>query len=267
MADLPSEIVDLIVDELSGDRPSLLAASLVKRSWVPRSQSHLFRRVVIPHGQAFDRLWISTKGCEHVGQFIRELHIERDSGGSNNATTWPVPPADLAAALLPRLPSLTALTLQGVSFYSTVSGASIAHPRLRHLTLERCAFLPAWQLIRMMGDLAALQTLHLHMCTFCAYSECPKRPLKRAAIPFLSIRPGYTPPEESDLRWLACCLRPRRLVCSHDGEQSGETASARAIIAGAGQVMTHLSTYFMLMPGRCALLMQQCIRLTASQPR
>ena len=45
--DLSQEIVDMIVDQLVGDVPSLRACTLLCRRWRPRSRYQLFRSVKI----------------------------------------------------------------------------------------------------------------------------------------------------------------------------------------------------------------------------
>ena len=44
MADVPQELVDLVVDSIDDDRRSLINASLVCRSWSLATRPHLFRR-------------------------------------------------------------------------------------------------------------------------------------------------------------------------------------------------------------------------------
>ena len=44
-ARFPPEIFDLIIDHLHGDRNTLKQCSLVSKSWVPRTQKHLFSEV------------------------------------------------------------------------------------------------------------------------------------------------------------------------------------------------------------------------------
>lgn len=66
MADLPDELWDACIDQLSLDIPSLTLASLVSRSWCKRARLHLFRHInlytvhSLGRTQAFIRL-LATK--------------------------------------------------------------------------------------------------------------------------------------------------------------------------------------------------------------
>lgn len=48
---MPQEILEAIIDELAGDRTSLMACCLVGRRWIWRSRHHLFRWI------RFSSLW------------------------------------------------------------------------------------------------------------------------------------------------------------------------------------------------------------------
>ena len=45
MSNLPGEMLDNIVDNLRDSRPALMNCCPVSKSWVPRSQKHLFAEV------------------------------------------------------------------------------------------------------------------------------------------------------------------------------------------------------------------------------
>lgn len=63
---LPPELIDMVIDFLHNDRPSLLACSLVCRSWLPESRVHLFHTV---HVQTVR----SALPSENVSFLIRKL--------------------------------------------------------------------------------------------------------------------------------------------------------------------------------------------------
>ncbi|KAG5734674.1 hypothetical protein E4T56_gene18686 [Termitomyces sp. T112] len=52
---IPSELVDLIIDQLADDRVALNTCSLISRSWVARSRYHLFSDVLL-----------TTKNCDDI---------------------------------------------------------------------------------------------------------------------------------------------------------------------------------------------------------
>ena len=44
--EIPSELVDAVLDHLFDDKPSLSAASVVSSAWLPASRYHLIRSIV-----------------------------------------------------------------------------------------------------------------------------------------------------------------------------------------------------------------------------
>ncbi|KAJ7690056.1 hypothetical protein B0H17DRAFT_595144 [Mycena rosella] len=66
---IPPEIVDAVIDHLASNPRTLRKCCLVARSWLPRSRSHLFRRIAIPTS----RLRPFLARCTIFGPVVRSL--------------------------------------------------------------------------------------------------------------------------------------------------------------------------------------------------
>ncbi|KAJ6468456.1 hypothetical protein C8R45DRAFT_1218930 [Mycena sanguinolenta] len=105
---LPLEVVDLILDELEGERRALKSCSVVCRSWLPSCRSHLFRHLELRHaGRGSPENWNQfLSASPHILSYIQELAVlcERSSWVS-----WdPVLPT-----LLEKFPNLRQIELHG----------------------------------------------------------------------------------------------------------------------------------------------------------
>ncbi|KAF7360246.1 hypothetical protein MVEN_00753400 [Mycena venus] len=82
---LPRELLDIIIDDLRTDGPSLRACALSFRAMVPFAQSRLFYKVVLGHAQKSLESVTQRTPCEklsrllesspHLASFIRDLRI------------------------------------------------------------------------------------------------------------------------------------------------------------------------------------------------
>ena len=72
---LPQEIVEEIIDNLTGDKKSLFSCSVVSTSWVDRCRHHLFADVKF-HSLLELRLWLHA-GFIRYGQHVRYLDLSQ----------------------------------------------------------------------------------------------------------------------------------------------------------------------------------------------
>jgi hypothetical protein len=77
VAELPQELIDIIIDHLFDDSPSLKACSLACTSFLGSSRLHLFRSVTISTKERVDRLLDIVHGSPTFPNNIRSLAIER----------------------------------------------------------------------------------------------------------------------------------------------------------------------------------------------
>ena len=104
---LPGEDVDVIIDHLHDDVPSLKACALVCHSWLPSSRYHLFyKRTINDRRKAQDTpLFLSVNPA--LAAYIRHLDIKR---GHSYFISFPE-----LEALLRALPSIRVLSLKDVT--------------------------------------------------------------------------------------------------------------------------------------------------------
>ena len=80
----PQEIVDLIIDQLQASPFALKSCSLVSRQWTPRSQRHLFARVVIRSDRLRHWCWNITPGPTGVSPYTTHLSLFASADHSND---------------------------------------------------------------------------------------------------------------------------------------------------------------------------------------
>ncbi|KAJ7054626.1 hypothetical protein C8F01DRAFT_479708 [Mycena amicta] len=68
MATLANEIIDLVIDQLGDDPPSLKSCSLVSRQWIPRSRFHNFRSAKLVIDLRYLLRFTSTPGAVAIRQ-------------------------------------------------------------------------------------------------------------------------------------------------------------------------------------------------------
>lgn len=135
---LPPELIDNIIDELSGDSRSLKACSLVTKSWTYSSQCHLFRCLKVGltgiqdtdrdgRLDEFRRFLLSSP---YPRSSIRELRIFCPPNVKAFVLTSEI------ALLLHYTPSLRRLHLQGINLRTTSEGDFNEAPTLNHRTLR-----------------------------------------------------------------------------------------------------------------------------------
>lgn len=81
---LPQEIIDLIVDYLSDDKPSLTTTSLISRSWIAPTQHHLFSTYNLTMGEMIAEI------VNRLGQLCQsgaDINLMDQVGQLQNAST------------------------------------------------------------------------------------------------------------------------------------------------------------------------------------
>ena len=73
---LPLEIIEEIIDVLTGDTKNLLSCSLVSTSWIHRSRRHLFADIKL-HSLSDFQLWFKT-GLGSSSKHVRGLDLAQD---------------------------------------------------------------------------------------------------------------------------------------------------------------------------------------------
>ncbi|PFH49157.1 hypothetical protein AMATHDRAFT_63651 [Amanita thiersii Skay4041] len=125
MSDVPQELVDLVLDHLHNDRPALLSASLVCRSWYASTRHHLYRRVVFFIGltippfeeqtiRSFERIALLQQILQEkpeLAKYIREVVIT--GANAHRCSGWrQIEP--VVTAILARLNRVSTLELRDV---------------------------------------------------------------------------------------------------------------------------------------------------------
>lgn len=132
---MPAELIDMVVDSLHYDKPSLAASSLVCRSWCPRSRRNLFHTVCVKATRngfdSFLRFLADNKrepGCSPpVSNFIRDLHLHGPNQHRVEAIVAPHDPETIfttitstfLTSLLTSIPGLKGLTLEAIQLDSS----------------------------------------------------------------------------------------------------------------------------------------------------
>lgn len=134
---IPQELVDLVVDELSGDKPTLKACSLTCRSWVYRSQyrlhKHLFFSNVKHLTSSSDRYLNST-----VAAYVNSLDLS-----TLPTSTSPYLSGERIQVwvILTRLTQVRRLTVRNLEDAATVTPfITMAFPNVSELVLGTAEF-------------------------------------------------------------------------------------------------------------------------------
>jgi len=134
--DLPSELLDEIIEHISDNKIYLQNCSLVAKSWVYPSRRRLFNTVRV-WDDADLKSWLGTISPTNVGvlQHVRSLHCQIDEPPES-----PRPPIDLLRDYSPSLFRLERLSLYtGVLPPLTqISSYSAFQHTLSYLSLQRC---------------------------------------------------------------------------------------------------------------------------------
>lgn len=149
MSPFPAEIIDLIIDYLHDDKPSLVACNQTCRLLRPACRYHMFSRIeVFPENLALLHE-ILDSGATDIAQLVQHVDISDWTGvdGIQN----PLP-------LLVRLPNLHSLSLQS---RRRTEPPILSLPNLRHIELVGVRFSTLKQFLRFIYTFPRLLTLSI----------------------------------------------------------------------------------------------------------
>lgn len=144
MTSVPNELTDYILDFLHGDRRTLKACSLTRRSWYPTSRYHLYRRVYLASPSAcktFLQL-LQSNTSRHLGQFTRYLSISKAIAYATDNQPQEDTHVELWSSIFPAVPNVEELHLSFLEIDKTFHahlGQNLACTT--DLTLQYCRFL------------------------------------------------------------------------------------------------------------------------------
>jgi len=146
---LPQELVDMVIDHLYDDRPTLFNCSLVCRSWLRRSRVHKFATIDYGYGaeaeaEGFIRLKPFAE-CPEAADFVRSI------------ITYDMIPSDIALCV-----NLTLLEVHGVTFSHDT--APLAFPHLKSLIIKQCGFQNPERFPRLLQSFPRLSSLEMCAC-------------------------------------------------------------------------------------------------------
>ncbi|KAF9055087.1 hypothetical protein BDZ89DRAFT_5457 [Hymenopellis radicata] len=189
---IPQELVDIVLDFLDDDLPSLIACATVCRTWAHTAQAHIFSRVVLRRDdgrkpswehdakiqriQAFCRL-ISAN--DHLAPFIHSIEL-RSKGPAlfstiqRNVQSWWLPLKDTLGPLIPTFTRLKRLELRyervyGWEAFLAWEGArnlTLGSSCLRKLDLRRVTFEDLASFLRLLESVSTLDRLALQDIAF-----------------------------------------------------------------------------------------------------
>ncbi|KAG7453296.1 uncharacterized protein BT62DRAFT_999349 [Guyanagaster necrorhizus] len=154
---LPPELMDLIVDILSDDVPSLTACALSSRQLLHRSRYHRFHTIhfdFLPN-RLFNRCEIFSRKCQNVAPLVRTLTLSENLDWSN-------PPSSTWVASEPQLPIVFAMMKNLTSLHLVrvkLVGINIIGPQVKELKMKYCS---VTNLGTFLGGFHKLNKLALH---------------------------------------------------------------------------------------------------------
>jgi hypothetical protein len=74
--DLPQERIDVILDNVHDDIPSLKSCSLAARTFVTSARKHIFKKVeIVSSSDAFQRFYNLLSSSPHIPPLVEDLRI------------------------------------------------------------------------------------------------------------------------------------------------------------------------------------------------
>lgn len=186
--DIPSEIIDAVVDHVQWGDPSADATyeqqvadkvmrqktlgrcSLVSKSWLTRSRYHLFTSILSPSrhldlDEWMELLVIVDSPLSTIAPFVRTMNLNVLSHQNAKLPQF--------CALLARLTGLTTVETLSISMAHfgavEIEEASIIFgglPKLRHLMLDLCTFATSLQLVQFLSANPCLRQITLGSLIF-----------------------------------------------------------------------------------------------------
>ncbi|KAJ7084671.1 hypothetical protein C8R44DRAFT_894115 [Mycena epipterygia] len=187
---LPPELTDEIIGWVGAStnpRSHLSSCSLVCKSWLPASRSHLFHSTLITPTKA--TRWIPLLRSPHLTPHLRRVEIREQRGRGPAARTANVQMDslyDLLAQIAP-LSSVTSLSVDVPSWFRVRFGRLFtAFRNITHLTLRNMLMRDNLQLIQILSHFALLTEISLWRVQLKAFVPTPQSaPLSAHLSPHL----------------------------------------------------------------------------------
>ncbi|KAE9395716.1 hypothetical protein BT96DRAFT_922653, partial [Gymnopus androsaceus JB14] len=123
---LPNELIELILDHLYFDTPTLLSCALVGRAWVYPSQRGIFREIIleIPHSMTSKMCTVLTRSFlkinaifanPRLASYVQSMKLQQFTASWTNETLIASLHA-AAASIVQRLPNVNMLSLESVTW-------------------------------------------------------------------------------------------------------------------------------------------------------
>lgn len=143
VAQFPQELIDIIIDFLHNDKPSLYACSLVCQNWLESSRVHVFSSVMVKDQREFDDCPISIPYIQDLALFLDNIPFSSNFSKCTNLRT---------------------LQLYGNTTISNVPfelPSAFPFHRLESLSLIRCFFQDAIHVVNLLFNCPRLNSLHI----------------------------------------------------------------------------------------------------------
>ncbi len=188
---IPQELVDIVLDFLDDDLPSLIACATVCRTWAHTAQARILSRVILRRDDGRKPSWehdakiqpirafchlISAN--DHLAPFIHSIELRSKGPAlfsiSRNVQSWWLPLKDTLGPLIPTFTRLKRLELRyervyGWEAFLAWEGArnlTLGSPCLRKLDLRRVTFEDLGSFLRLLQSVSALDQLALQDIAF-----------------------------------------------------------------------------------------------------
>jgi hypothetical protein len=207
----PPELVDAVIDQIHQDvrindgeeqylasercrRITLDACSLVSKSWLPRSRYHIFKSVRLRRRSSMRILAFLTllqAPLSTIALYVRQLHLEEDSGQTKNEVRW-------VNAVLPQLTVLSAL-------------------KSLYVCWARFDVLKTEDMINFLNSFQQLKKLDFHQCKFATYMQLIRalsasRGLEDVRLDWVQIQPMWGNNDVFDTVRLDTMRYPREAI-------------------------------------------------------
>ena len=155
---IPNDIVECVLDFLHDDKSSLLASSVVSKSWIVPCQTHLFNSLrIVGAPDNFESFLRFCSKNDRISRLIRLISVE---GVATGIDTFSLHISSITE-FLEVLPNLQGLVLCGLKVLSDEDRPTIFHDQfsLRSFTLDGCQLDNAFSLPRILRLPAQLSFL------------------------------------------------------------------------------------------------------------
>jgi hypothetical protein len=177
--ELSADLLELVVDELAGEKPALSACALASSVLHRRARHHLFSVIEITSLTRATALADFLDADSAIGASVASLHAW--VGPPTGRDAWLGAPGRTGlCALLQRFPNLTTLELSSVDFvaFNCESGVgaltAVLPVSLRRLVFYACELASDTDLIALITAAPRLRSLTLHSCEWPRSTALPE---------------------------------------------------------------------------------------------